>query len=150
VVSAQFSPDGKRILTASLKEARVWDVGPCSAGLPDWLLQLSEATSGQALNKQGILEETKLSRAETLKQIREQLSREPGDDDWVVLGRWLLADPLTRTIAPYSEITVPEYIERRIKEHTAESLAEAERLAFGNVEMLKRISQARTALELKE
>jgi hypothetical protein len=66
------------------------------------------------------------------------------------LGRWLLADPLTRTIAPYSEITVPEYIERRIKEHTAESLAEAERLAFGNVEMLKRISQARTALELKE
>jgi len=58
-----------------------------------------------------------------------------------------LADPLRRTISPFSKITVPEYIERRIKENTAESLAEAERLAFGNIELLERISQARKALE---
>jgi hypothetical protein len=91
--------------------ARVWDIGPCSTGVPDWLLRLAEATSGQALNKQSVLEETKLPRAETFTQIREKLSHEPSDDDWVVLGRWLLADPSTRTISPFSKITVPEYIE---------------------------------------
>jgi len=99
------------------------------------------------LNKQGVLEETRLSRAEALKQIREKLSHESGDDDWVVWGRWFLADPSARTISPFSKITVPQYIENRIKENTAESLAEAERLAYGNVELLERISKARARLE---
>ena len=62
------------------------------------------------------------------------------------LGRRFLADPATRTISPFSKITVPQYIENRIKENTAESLAEAERLAYGNVELLERIGKAQAAL----
>ena len=148
VVSAQFSPDGKQIVTASSDHtARVWDVAPCRSGCPEWLLQLSEAISGQVLNKQGVLEATRLPRLETIKQIREKLSHEPGDDDWVVWGRWFLADPATRTISPFSKITVPQYIENRIKESTAESLAEAEQLAYGNTNLLARISEARSKLE---
>ncbi len=93
------------------------------------------------------VEDTKLARAETINQIREKLSRESGDDDWVVWGRWFLADPATRTISTFSKITVPEYIENRIKENTEESLDEAERLTVGNAAMLARIAQARGALE---
>ena len=147
VNSAQFSPDGRRIVTAAEDNtARVWDVPSAAPRCPDWLLQLAEAISGQVLNKQGVLEETKLNRAEVIKQIREKLSREPDDDDRVVWGRWFLADPATRTISPYSKLTVPEYIENRIKENTPDSLAEAEQLAFGNAALLERIAKLRASL----
>lgn len=53
-----------------------------------------------------------------------------------------MANPETRTISPFSTVTVPDYIENRIKENTAESLGEAERLAYGNVEQAQRIEQA--------
>jgi hypothetical protein len=56
-----------------------------------------------------------------------------------------VADPSTRTISPFSKITVPEYIENRIKGNTAESLDEAARLANGNAELLEGISKARGA-----
>jgi WD40 repeat protein/serine/threonine protein kinase len=149
VNSAQFSPDGKRVVTASQDTtARVWDVAPTSTRFPDWLLLLSEAISGQVLNKKGILEPTRLNRAEVLNQIRQKLSREPDDDDWVVWGRWYLADRATRTICPFSKLTVPKYIENRIEEMTPQSLDEAEELAVGNPALSQRISQARRALKV--
>ncbi len=92
------------------------------------------------------MEPTRLNRVETLNQLRQKLNQEPGDDDWVVWGRWFLADRATRTISPFSKITVPQYIENRIKEKTAPSLDEAEQLAVGNAEVLQRISEARKSL----
>jgi wobble nucleotide-excising tRNase len=111
------------------------------------MLQMAEAISGKVLNKQNVLEETKLDRTETLDQIRQRLNAASEGDDWVVWGRWFLADPSTRSISPFCSITIPEYLESRIKEQTAESLDEAERLASGNPELLQRISEARRPLE---
>jgi tetratricopeptide (TPR) repeat protein len=148
--SAHFDPDGRRIVTASRDGARVWDLAPTPAKFPDWLSPLSEAISGQVLNQQGILEPTKLSRIETINQIRQKLSQEPGADDWVIWGRWLLADRATRTISPFSKITVPEYIGDRIKEDTVESLAEAEQVAYENGAPAQLIQQAHQALERAE
>jgi WD40 repeat protein len=144
--SAQFSPDGKRIVTGSSDGAQVWDLAPSSENHPAWLTQLAEAISGQTLNKQGLLEPTQLKRGVVLDQLQHKLNQEPDDDEWVHWGRWFLADPATRTISPFSKMTVPEYIEDRIKENTAESLDEAEQLASGNADLLKRIAQARQAL----
>jgi hypothetical protein len=98
------------------------------------------------LNKHGILEETKLNRAQTLKQLRQRLNRETNLDDWVVWGRWFLADPFSRTISPFSKTTVRDYIEQRIEENTTDSLDEAGRLAEGNGELLARISRLKAAL----
>jgi len=61
----------------------------------------------------------------------------------MAMVRWFMADPSARTISPFSKVTVPEYIENRTKENTAESLAEAERLASGNTDVLQRVSGAR-------
>ena len=58
VWSAHFSPDGKRIVTISHAIARVWDIGPCGTGFPDWLLPLAEALSEKKLTQQGLLEAT--------------------------------------------------------------------------------------------
>jgi WD40 repeat protein/tetratricopeptide (TPR) repeat protein len=150
VFSAQFSPDGKRILTASDNTARVWDVAPPSAGYPGWLLQLATAVCGEVLGARGVLEYT--NQVQALNQLRQTLSEQPGSDDWLTLGRWLLADRSTRTISPFSRITVPEWIERRFKENMTNSLAELEQWAIssGDAVLLERVSHARPAVERAE
>ena len=113
IYSAQFSPDGKRIVTASGDHtARVWDIAPSGTGLPDWLLELAEAVAGGRLNPQGVLEPTGQDPATVIGRIRRQLEQAPGNDDWVVWGRWFLADRATRTISPFSKVTIPEYRQR--------------------------------------
>jgi hypothetical protein len=111
------------------------------------LLLLTEAISGQVLDKQGVMEQSKLNRTQTLDQIRQRLNAESEDDDWIVWGRWFVSDPSTRTVSPFSKITVPEYIQNRIQEKTDDSLYEADQLAIGNTELLQRISSARKELE---
>ena len=151
VTSAQFSADGKRLVTASgdshAGEARVWDIAPPSAGYPPWLLELATAICGEELSARGVLEEKIQVRA--LGQVRQTLSERPGSDDWLVLGRWLLADRSTRTISPFSKITVPDWIEGRFKENTTNSLAELEQwaIASGDAPLLERVSRARPATE---
>jgi hypothetical protein len=109
------------------------------------LLPLTEAISGQGLNKQGMLEMTTTNRFEVLEQIRKKLNSQLDNDDWVRWGRWFLADPATRTISPSSEMTVRDYIDDQIKQQTATSLDEAKNLAVGNTNLLERISKARVA-----
>jgi eukaryotic-like serine/threonine-protein kinase len=148
VHSAQFSPDGKRVVTtAEDGYARVWDIAPSLGSHPAWLPQLAEAISGRTINKEGLLEPSRLNPAEVINRIRKELDRASDSDDWVVWGRWFLADPFTRTISPFSKQTVAQYIEDRIAEKTPDSLDEAQRLAFGNKEMSERVAQARGALE---
>jgi WD40 repeat protein len=109
VYSAEFSPDGKRIVTTSEdKTARVWDIAPSSENYPDWMLQLAEALSGQLLNRQGMIEPTTVEPAEVMEVVRAKLWKLPQDEDWVVWGRWLLADHSKRTISPFSKTAVPE------------------------------------------
>ena len=137
-------------MASSDMKASVWDIAPTQASCPDWLLQIAEAISGQVLNKEGVLKPTRLNRIETLNQIRQKLDQQPDDGDWVTWGRWLLSDRATRTISPFSKLTVPEYIEYRLKEKTLQSLAEAEQLAVGNPQVLQRISEARKTLEQRK
>ncbi len=148
IVSARFSSDGKSILTtAEDKTARVWELPPVKKSTPEWLARMAEAVVGEHMNDAGVLEPASEAPVQVLEEIRAQLSRAPSDDDWTIWGRWFLADRSTRTISPFSKITIPEYIESQIKENTPDSLDEAERLAVGNPEVLKRIASARTQLE---
>ena len=145
--SPQFSSDGTRIVVCC-GGLRVCDVGPLGEKCPDWLLPLAEAVSGKRLTSAGVFEPTRLNRGTVVSNIRQKLNQTPDDkDEWTAWGRWLLADPATRTISPYSKITVADYIQRRIKENTAESLDETEQLACGNLDLLERISGARKKLE---
>ena len=146
VVSAQFNSDGTQLVTASDEnKVRLWDIAPSATRCPDWLLMVAEAISGQVLNKNGVLEETKLDYQEALNRIRQELAQESAETGWGVWGRWFLADRATRTISPFSKITLPEYIEDRIRESTTESLDEAEHLALGDQNLQNRIGEAREA-----
>jgi len=147
-----FNPDGSRIafVTADKEpaagKAYVWDVAPSRVECPGWLLQLAEAVGGTKLDNLSVTEPTRLDRVAVLDQIRRELDTAPEDNDWVTWGRWLLADPATRTISPFSKVTMPEYLAILMELSTDSSLEEAEQLAAGNLELLNRIAQARIAL----
>jgi len=120
VTSVQFSPDGKRIVTTSQDGiARAWDVGFAPSKCPAWLLPLAEALSGTRLNKEGVLEPTSLNCADTLAQLWQSLNNLPDHGDGVMWGRWLLADRSTRTIMPFSCVSISEGIENRSKGNPA-------------------------------
>lgn len=146
VQSVQFSPDGKRIVTASANEARIWDLVPASPA-PEWLPRLAEAIAGEHLNAEGVFEPGKTDPVDVIKEIKGKLSQGSDNDDWVIWGKWFLADRSTRTISPFSKVTVPEYAEDLIKESTRASLDEAEQLAIGNEQLLARIRKARESLQ---
>lgn len=146
VTAAEFSPDGRRIVTATATGTlRVWDVAAKSTRCPAWLPHLADAMAGESLNENG--EFQPIDNAEQiLHDIKDQLAAEPAANDWTIWGRWFLADRSMRTISPFSKITVPEYIEDRIKESATESLDEAEELGIGNPRLLQRIKKSRDAL----
>lgn len=141
---AQFNPTGTQILTISAKQARVWDVMPATPKVPEWLPLLAEATALQRLNDHSAFERITEDQEIILQQLRNRLEGEP-TTDWVRWGRWFLADRSTRSISPFSKVTIREYIHNRIEENTSESLEEAERLALGNAELISRIVAARKA-----
>ena len=64
------------------------------------------------VNPHGVLEATGEDPATVIGRIRQQLDQAPGSDDWVVWGRWFLADRATRTISPFSKVTIPEHRQR--------------------------------------
>jgi len=121
VRDAQFSPNGQRVVVVSDDGTAVtWDIGPSGAAAPKWMLALTETISGQVLNTQGVLEPQKSQQARTIGQILDELNQTPGDNSWAEWGRWFLADPATRTISPYSKITIADFVENRLKENTVE------------------------------
>ena len=123
VRSAQFSSDGQRVVTGSFdKTARVWDVPTVLLPVPGWVPKLTEAIAGKRFNDQGISEPVPFAELQALKR---QLAESSSSDSWTRWAKWLLADRATRTISPFSEITVPDYVKRRVEENTLESLQEA-------------------------
>jgi len=145
-----FVSDGKSILAHSTNgSAYIADVAPITHNHPTWLPELVEAISGQSLNKNGILQPTKVDRIGFVKQLREKLRNEP-EDDWVVWGRWLLADPIERTLRPFSKVKIRDFFDEQIRRQTDVSLNNAERLAQSDSSMLSRVATARAELNWKQ
>jgi WD40 repeat protein len=149
VTLAQFSSTGRQAVTASGNYAYVRDIAPVADQVPDWLLRLAEAVAGQQLNDRSVFEPV-LHPNDVLESIRTELAATRTDDDMVRWGRWFLADRNARSISPFSSVTLPQYIEKRLQEKTPESLAEAEWLAAGNVGVLKQIAEAKATLPQPE
>jgi WD40 repeat protein len=145
VYDARFG-DGRRVVTVSANQARVWDLGPISEPAPPWLAELAEAMAGEHLSAQGVIEPLRKRSRHNLEQISDRVLRDAKEDDWTHWARWFFPDPLTRTISPYSKQPVADYVEARIRENTAASLDEAEQLPTGNQSMLTRIRTAKQSL----
>jgi WD40 repeat protein len=135
VNSAQFSSDGQRVVTASLdKTARLWD----AAIMTDKdttedilsLAELAEATGGMTLETVGQVESLKLVAPEQARALRDKIAAkflEPSSKLTPLqrFMKWSVSDRRSRTISPFSQVTVSEWLENRIKEGTVEGLRAA-------------------------
>jgi hypothetical protein len=143
VLSVCFSPDSRRLLTTSTdKTAKIWDLAPVSPP-PPWLCDLLEAMGGSSLDDIGQLHPLPVA---AIFKIEDACRKSKGNDPWEIFGRWLLSDPRTRTISPWSSVTVPDYVQRLISQGTNESLDEAEKLSYGEPEVQAQIAAKRAAL----
>jgi WD40 repeat protein len=139
VTSAEFSPDGSQVVTfSSDKAVRIWEVTQAPLPVPDWLPALAEAVAGQYINEKEVAEVVSV---EDLYRLRQTLSANTASDYYGRWARWFFADSATRTISPSSDVTVPEYVKRRIEENTRESLHEATLLSSTNALAFARLAQ---------
>jgi len=106
--------------------------------VPDWLPDLAEAVAGQHIDVQDVSEVVPV---ENLYRLRQKLAANTEQTHYGPWARWFFADSASRTISHSSEITVPEYVKRRIEENTLESLQEATRLSATNALAFARLAQ---------
>jgi len=139
VTNAEFSPGGSQVVTfSSDKAVRIWEITQAPLPVPDWLPALAEAVASQHINDQDVSE---VLPVEVLYRLRQTLSANTTSDYYGRWARWFFADSATRTISPSSNVTVPEYVNRRIEENTRESLQEATLLSSTNALAFARLAQ---------
>ena len=132
ITSAQFSPDGQRIVTASLDQtARLWDAATMTDKdtREDILLlaELAQTTAGMTWETVEDAENLKLLTPEQIRVSWENITAKFSKrySKLTPLQRfmeWNVADRRSRTISPFSQVTVSEWLEKRIKEGTVEGL----------------------------
>jgi WD40 repeat protein len=137
VESRNFSPDGKWMVLVSRGTARLWRAIVEDQQAPPWLAELAEAVGGKRLNSQGVLEPS----PEDPARLREDLQKLSGDSDLSRFGRWIAAGPSTRTIDPWSAITMPDFIDARLQENSPESIQEAYSADPGNPVVLASLAK---------
>ena len=95
---------------------------------------LAEAVGAKQFNNQGALVDAK----KTVVELRRELFALKGDDFWSRFGRWfVMARPGARSALTPGPACW--YIERCIEQDSGESLDEAEKLAAGNAELVRRL-----------
>jgi WD40 repeat protein len=96
-----FCSDGIHIIEDS-SPIRIWNIAPTGEA-PKWLADLAEAVGGCRVGDNGVVEVLD-NRVETFEQTRKAIADLPQHDDpWEKVGRWFVADPEARSVAPFSE-----------------------------------------------
>jgi len=108
----------KRQRTAAVQVATARNPPLESALLAD----LAEAVVGKRVSAHGALENVSPT---ALDEVRQRVSALPRDADFTRWLEWFFADRSTRTLSPYSQMSVPDYVASRADETNAISGREA-------------------------
>jgi hypothetical protein len=142
VLSAKFSPDGQRVVTASKDgTARLWDaINVTNKDTSEDILlfaELAEATAGLTWETIDQTESVKLLAPEQVRAswngIAGKFSQRTSKlTPFQRFMEWSVSDRRSRTISPSSQITVSEWLKNRIAEGTVEGLQAALQLDPAN------------------
>jgi WD40 repeat protein len=144
VSSARFSPSSQQVATVSGDTVRVWDsaIATGEGTREDILLlaELAEATGGVTLETVEQAENFKLLTPEQVRVSREKVAAKLSKQrsKFTPIQRlmlWSVSDRRTRTISPFSQLTVSEWLENRIKEGTVEGLRAAMQVDAANARL---------------
>jgi hypothetical protein len=148
------------VVTASKdKTARVWDIPTItrkdSADDANLLADLAEAAGGLALQPFGQTEILATLTLDQAKATRDKIAvKFLGPPSQLTpmqrFLKWSVSDRRQRTISPFSELTVPEWIENRIKEGTLESLRAAVQMDSANARLIAHFGFALANLAVAE
>jgi WD40 repeat protein len=159
VTSAQFRADGQRVVTAGGKTARVWDIPTItrkdSADDTNLLADLAEATAGLALQAFGqteilaalTLDQVKATRDEIAVKFSGPLSQLTPLQRFL---KWSVSGARTRTISPFSDLTVADWVKNRIKEGTLDHLRSAMLVDPANARLVAHFGMALANLAVAE
>ncbi len=125
--SAVFSPDGARVLIATNDgRASLWETPTAPTPAPAWLADLAEAVAVMRVDEQ---RQTTSRGVPDFWTLRERLLREAEPGFYRQWLEWFCADRATRTVSPWSTVTVPDYLRALHAVSNAASLREALLLA---------------------
>ena len=145
--SVVISQDGSRVLTTSSNVSHMWEMNVGPIPVPTWLPELAVTALGETLDSSSI---PAANPAATFLKLKQQLRLTPTTNFYNRWAQWFIADRETRTISPFSKLTVPEYVQGRIQENSLESLREAVLLSPNNGVAFARLAQAVVAKKPKE
>jgi hypothetical protein len=117
VLYATFGPDGQRVVTAGADAtARLWEVPMVpQRPVPQWVAGWAESVVGLHIDGSGNAIE--LEWAERKRLEEQARSHASGDDYYGRIVEWFYhEDPATRTISPFSTVTLRDYVENRMLE----------------------------------
>jgi hypothetical protein len=149
---AEFNNERTRLIQvseASEEDAaatrEIVDIGlPAHGVVPTWLPRLAEAVAGKRLNEAtGVIEDVP-DQWNSIEALRRELASLRGEDGFALFGKWFLADTLTRTISPYSKVTVRSYVDECIKSGDDSALNDAEDIVVENKELRDKIIARRS------
>jgi WD40 repeat protein len=108
VTAVGFSPDGKYLRTQSSPDGKVrfWSVPPelGNEPIPEWLIELAEESGGKSSTPDGASQSRPSGMAMT-EQLRATVAALAADAPFAQWGRWFVAKPDTRSLAPGFSLT---------------------------------------------
>ncbi|MGI9243329.1 MAG: protein kinase domain-containing protein [Verrucomicrobiales bacterium] len=126
IVYAEFSDDGTQLVTTGLDAtARLWELPPLPDGSePEWIARWAEEAVGIRIDESGNTVTIPWLERE---RIRAGIQGDPRQDNYAHAAEWFYADPATRSISPYSNLTREKYVQNLIEQDVVGSLQEAVR-----------------------
>ena len=139
---AQFSPDGRKIATGAFARdypCHIWQLPTVDSEVPAWLPALAEAVAGLPIRTRGV--STPVAEGD-FNKLRDQVNSLVQQEGFSQVVRWFFSDRMARTVSPFQNAAVAEYVQRRMEENIRPGLEQVIRLDPTNSMALVRLAEA--------